>query len=160
MRMLDDHSGVYIIDNDGNKHFGNSTRFAIGEEDVFRFDPTSGVLELSVDEASIQHIVTTMGGYPIAHFVMGAPVPFGSDQHFYNVQEIRSLPRRDGTFFIRAAHNDVVTTSSTAPTSDKIDDAPRPVVNGPSHASPSRTYRLLLPMLYRLLLRLRMFLHV
>ena len=89
-----------IDDREGNRRYADMTDFSVNGEQIFRFDPSTGVLEVSASEEVISAMVTALGGLPAAEVVLPAPLPFGPPCIFHNVNEIRSLPRKDRTFFL------------------------------------------------------------
>ena len=98
MKVIDNGFETYTIDSDGTKRFATQKNASINGEQLFHFDPITGILELSAESAGIEKIVNALGGYPIAEFVLTLR-PIGA-HHFQNVNEIKPLPKKDGSFFI------------------------------------------------------------
>lgn len=102
MGISADNVGVYSVDQDGNRRYIDCINFSIDGDYVHKFDPATGVLELSADIESIDKFVKSLGGFPIKEISLN--LPFTSPMHFHNVREIKPLPKRDGTFFITLVH--------------------------------------------------------
>lgn len=98
MGIVDDGYDPYMVDSDGKKHFPTPRDASINGEQLFQFNPDTGILELSADDACIEKLVEACGGYPIQELVLTVN-PIGR-HHFQHVSVIKSLPRKDGSFFI------------------------------------------------------------
>ena len=54
-----------------------------------------------MSEADIPAFVKAVGSLPAEKIVLPSPLPVGEDLHFHNVKEVKSLLRKDGSFFIK-----------------------------------------------------------
>ena len=99
MAILHDPTGVYTVDGDGRRRYGDSTSGQINGEDLFTFDPATGVLKLSADENVITALKQGCGEFPIKELRLQLPIV--GMMHFHNIMAIDSLPRKDGAFFLR-----------------------------------------------------------
>ena len=55
-----------------------------------------------MSEADIPAFVKAVGSLPAEKIVLPSPLPVGEDLHFHNVKEVKSLLRKDGSFFIKS----------------------------------------------------------
>ena len=85
------------VERDGKRELINpeSTSMRSGDDEVFRFDGNSGLLELSMSQRDIDRMIQLHGGLPIAQMFV-PPL----DQIIQNVRNILPLPKKDGTFLI------------------------------------------------------------
>ncbi len=88
----------YIV-RGGKREFINPEKASMkmGDDEVFRFDGKSGLLELSMSQVDIDFLIKGYGGLPIVQ--MQVPAPF-EQPIVQNVKEIRPLPKKDGTFLM------------------------------------------------------------
>lgn len=98
MAVFHDPSGVYTIDGDDTRRYADATSFQINGKDVFRFDPETGVLKLSADEAVIAAITQQCEGFPIKELAFALPI--AGTMRFHHVTAVESLPQEDGSFLL------------------------------------------------------------
>jgi hypothetical protein len=98
MATISDGFNTYA-DRDGKRELINpdSASMKMGDDELFRFEGKSGILELSMSQSDIDQLVAAHGGLPIAE--MTVPVPF-AEPIIQNVRAIRPLPKKDGTFLM------------------------------------------------------------
>lgn len=101
--MIDDGMDVYSIDKDGRRQYATSTNMKWNGEDVFKFDPETGVLDLSMEQKLVDALIEQSGGLPAEHVTFQE---FLGRHHFQNVKEIRPLARKDGSYFIQEKRNE------------------------------------------------------
>ncbi len=97
MGLYNDGFGAFEVDRDGNARRTPPSRLQVDDEDLCRFDREKGILEVSMDGRSIRRVVELSGGLPIKELLVAGPM--GEPVYFPDVREIRSLPRRNGSFF-------------------------------------------------------------
>ena len=102
MSVISDDSGTYSVGPDGKKRYAAATECKLNDEFLYRFSAETGILEISANERSIELLVESIGGLPKDELILPA-YPLGEPLHFHNVKEIKSFPRKDGSFFIKIA---------------------------------------------------------
>ena len=86
-----DETGMYTVDGDGRKCYGDSTSMKINGKEIFQFDPVTGVLKLLVDEDAIAMMKERCGEFPIKELMLVLGFPLGETIHFHNVTAIELL---------------------------------------------------------------------
>lgn len=101
MGIVSDGSGVYTIRPDGTRDYGTMTKLELNGETIYRFDPETGILEVSADEDSIARLTAKVGPLPATEIILPSPPPFldGSPCRFHGVKEIKRLPLKNGTSY-------------------------------------------------------------
>ncbi len=105
MPLMDDGSGPYTLGSDGEKRYATVTEFSMNDEPVYRFAPATGILEISISETDIPLFVEAIGGLPAKEVILPSPPPLHEECHFHDVKEIKSLPKKDGSFFIKISES-------------------------------------------------------
>ncbi len=98
MPVISDGFDTYKLRPDGSREYAETTEFELNGEVVYKYDRDTGVLQASMDQPSIDLVVKMKRGFPINELLM--PQPLGGVACFRGVKEIRSLPRKDGTYFV------------------------------------------------------------
>jgi hypothetical protein len=99
MPVISDGSGIYALGPNGERNYGNTTNITINDEVFVEFDPATGVLKISTSDAGVKKLIEMHGNLPIEDFVL--PDPMGGICHFFGVTEVRSMPRKDGSFLLQ-----------------------------------------------------------
>ncbi|GEM_PF-2755081 len=98
--LISDGFGTYTLGPNGEKRYATATKLEMNGELVYRFNPATGILEVSMSEADALTFTKLIGGLPAKEIVLPSPPPLSERCYFHNVKEIRSLPKKDGSFFI------------------------------------------------------------
>ncbi len=104
MSLVSDGTGVYSIGPDGKRDYGTMTDFKINYEQIYKFDPATGVLSVSANPESCETLMKIFGISETESKDISMPMPPPADigrARFKGVRKIVSLPPcADGKWFL------------------------------------------------------------
>ena len=87
--------GLYIEKDDGTREYSSMNNFKINGKEIYKFNPETGVLQISMNSSSLDVFLEGIGEIPEQGKDLVLPTPImgiSGPARFYGVKKIESIP--------------------------------------------------------------------